>query len=235
MKEIDYSKKLTINNWSVSDRPREKYMEKGFQALTDAELIAILIRNGSPEESAVDLGIKLLKMNKNSLNALADMALQELMNVRGIGEAKAISIKAAFELGQRRRADRVASSKKITLATDIVELMQDKIANIVHEEFWVLFINQGSTILKIENFSRGGLTSSVVDPRLIIKKALEYNATGIFLCHNHPSGNMKPSREDLSITQKIGDAVRLFDITLVDHLILHKDKYYSFAAEGKLL
>lgn len=228
------SRKLKISDWSLNDRPREKCLEKGFHSLSDAELIAILIRNGSSDESAVDLGKRILSMNGNSLNALADMNLQELLRIYGIGTVKAITIKAAFELGQRRRSEKITVRKRIKFASDIVELMQDKIAAIPHEEFWVVFVNQSTKILGIENFGKGGLTSTTVDIRMIVKRALECNATGLLLCHNHPSGEVMPSAHDRLLTQQIKEALQLFTIKLLDHLILYHDIYYSFQAEGLL-
>jgi len=232
MKETDYNKKLNIRDWNVSDRPREKYLEKGFQSLTNAELLAILIRNGSEKESAVDLGIKLLRISNDDLDKLANMELEQLMAVHGIGQAKAISIKAAFELGQRRRASEVTVTKKIRFATDVVEFMQDKIAHLPHEEFWVLFLNQSSKILASENFGKGGLTSTVVDVRLLLKNALKHNATGIVLCHNHPSGDVNPSKQDITLTKQIEEAASYFDIRIIDHIIVHQDAFYSFTAES---
>lgn len=226
--------KLTIKKWGISERPREKYLYKGFQSLSDAELVAILIRSGSQDESAVDVGRRLLKMNDGSLNQLADMTIEELMTVPGIGEVKAITIKTVFELGQRRRSEKVTDKKKIKFATDIVELMQDKIAHIVHEEFWVIFLNQASKIQKVENFGKGGMTATTVDIRLIMKKALNYNATALLLCHNHPSGDVVPSEQDIRLTNQVRDAAMLFNIKLLDHLVLNKDNYFSFQAEGLL-
>lgn len=230
---IDYSAdKLAIKDWSISDRPREKYLAKGFHTLSDAELIAILIRTGSSDESAVDLGIRLLAMNKNDLNRLAEMSTKELMAINGIGKVKAITIKAAFELGQRRRAEIVSIKKKIKSATDVSELMQDKIAHLEHEEFWSIFLNQSNSILGVDNFSKGGITSTTVDIRLIIKKAIEYNATGLLLCHNHPSGKVNPSEQDLNLTRQLVNAAKMFNIRVLDHIILHKDLFYSFNSEG---
>lgn len=234
--KIDYSTdKLAIKDWSISDRPREKYLTKGFHTLSDAELIAILIRTGSTEESAVDIGIRLLALNKNDLNKVAEMPLKELMKISGIGKVKAITIKTAFELGQRRRVEKVLVKKKIVSATDAVEVMQDKIVNLRHEEFWAIFLNQNATIISINNFGKGGITSTTVDVRLIIQKALEINATGIILCHNHPSGELRPSDQDIVLTRQIVEATKLFNIKIIDHIILHNDHFYSFISEGMSL
>jgi DNA repair protein RadC len=226
--------KLTTKNWDISDRPREKYIEKGFQSLSDAEIIAILIRSGSAQESAVAVGRNLLAQYQNNLNNIADLSVQDLMKINGIGEVKAITIKAAFELGNRRRAEKITHLKKIQSPLDVVELMQDKIAHLKHEEFWVIFLNQNSKILAIENLGKGGITSTSVDVRLIVKKAILCNATALMICHNHPSGEVKPSPDDQRLTMQIQQATEYLNIKLLDHLILHKDSFYSFHEEGKL-
>lgn len=234
MSKIYPNTKLPINKWSESNRPREKYIEKGFPALSDAELLAILLRSGNRTESAVDVGIRLLTINDDNLNKLAEMSVNELTAINGIGEVKAITIKAAFELGQRRRSASVLCQRKIKFVSDLVDLMQDKIAEIDYEEFWVVFLNQGSVILGVENFGKGGISSTSVDIRLIMKKAIEYSATGLLLCHNHPSGEVKPSQQDINLTHQIKNAAQYFNISLLDHLILHKNNYYSFHSEGVL-
>ena len=226
------SNKLTIKNWDISDRPREKYIEKGFHSLSDAEIVAILIRSGTLRESAVEVSRNLLAQHQNNLNSIADLSIQELMKIDGIGKVKAITVKAAFELGNRRRVEKVVEQKKIHSPLDIVELMQDKITHLKHEEFWAIFLNQNSKILNIDNFGKGGLTSTSVDVRLIIKKAITYNATAIMVCHNHPSGEVKPSPEDFRLTEQIKQAAGYLNIKFLDHLILHKDSYYSFLNEG---
>ena len=225
--------KLTIKNWDLSDRPREKYIEKGFQSLSDAEIIAILIRSGTLRESAVEVSRNLLAQHQNNLNNIADLSIQDLMKIDGIGNVKAITIKAAFELGNRRRSEKIIHQKKIHSVLDIVELMQDKIAHLKHEEFWVIFLNQNSKILGIDNLGKGGLTTTSVDIRIMIQKAIACNATGIIVCHNHPSGEVKPSQQDCYLTAQIKQATEYFNIRFIDHLILHKDSYYSFEeAEG---
>ena len=228
------SPKLTIKNWNLSDRPREKYIEKGFRSLSDAEIIAILIRSGSARETAVAVSQNLLAQYDNNLNNIADLSVQDLMQFDGIGEVKAITIKAAFELGSRRRAEKITHLQKIQSPLDVVELMQDKIAHLKHEEFWAIFLNQNSRILAIDNLGKGGITSTSVDVRLIIKKAIACNATALMVCHNHPSGEVRPSPDDQRLTMQIQQATEYLNIKFLDHLILHKDSYYSFQNEGML-
>ena len=229
------SPRLTIPQWAASDRPREKYLANGGRFISDAELIAILLRNGSREESAVELAKRLLADNENSINKLADRTVDDLIQMNGIGKVKAITLHAAFELGRRRRAEDVEQAGKITCVEDIVSLMQSKLAEIGHEEFWVVYVNHANAILKVERVGSGGLTSTIVDVRNIIKTAVAVSATGLFLCHNHPSGSLKPSEPDITLTQKIRRAAEMFDIHLQDHIIIHKENAYSFYAEGLLL
>lgn len=226
--------RLTIPEWSVSDRPREKYIAQGSRYVSDAELVAILLRNGSREESAVELAKRILAANNNSINQLAEMPIADLQRVNGIGKVKAVTLHAAFELGRRRRAENVEQAGKITCPEDVVTLMQSRLAEQDHEEFWVVYVNQAAGILKVERVGSGGLTSTTVDVRLIIKAAVEVNATGMFLCHNHPSGSMNPSESDIALTQKIKNASGVFDIRVHDHIILHKETFFSFYAEGLL-
>ena len=234
-KDVHYNvPHLTIPEWSVSDRPREKYLAHGGRFVSDAELIAILLRNGSKDESAVELAKKILVANDNSINRLAEMPIADLQRMNGIGTVKAITLHAAFELGRRRRAEGVEQAAKITSLDDVIALMQSKLAELDHEEFWVVYVNQANTILKVEQVGSGGLTSTTVDIRSIIKTAVAVSATGLFLCHNHPSGNLKPSEPDITMTQKVRKAAEMFDIRIRDHIILHKEDAYSFYAEGLL-
>lgn len=226
--------KLSITDWHLLERPREKFLQKGFAALSDAELLAILLRSGSREESAVDLARRLLGHSANSLNNLKLSSVNQLTNVCGIGEAKAISILAAFELGKRCRSEVVVLQKKLVTPADVVEIMQDKNAHLEHEEFWVIYVNNGSTVLAMDNIGRGGLTSTTVDIRLILKRALEINATGIFVCHNHPSGVIEPSTADVLLTNKLSEAAKLMFIQLLDHVIIYKDDFYSFHNHGQI-
>jgi DNA repair protein RadC len=226
------NQKLTIPRWDISDRPREKYITKGKNALSDAELIAILFRSGTAQESALDLSRRLLSICDNSLNKLAYLTIEDLVKIKGIGHAKAVSLHAAFELGRRRRSETIENRKKIKCTADIIELMQHQLADLKHEEFWVIFINQSSTIIKMENISKGGITSTTVDVRLIMKTALECFATGLILCHNHPSGEVQPSQADIQLTQRIKSAAELLNISLIDHVVMSNEKYYSFFSEG---
>ncbi len=228
------NKRLTIKEWSVQDRPREKYAKSGAVALSDAELIAILLRTGNESESAVELAKRLLSSSDNSLNTLSEKTLRELSEIKGIGQAKAISLLTAFELGRRVRSEIVELSPHIQNSMDVVNLMQAKIAYLNHEEFWVIYLNNANTILKTIQISKGGITSTEVDTRIVMQEAVILKATQIILCHNHPSGSVKPSKADFQLTEKIRKAAQIMDITLVDHVIIHREKYYSFAEEGRI-
>jgi len=226
--------KLTIPDWAIQDRPREKYLSSGFPALSDAELIAILLRSGTKSESAVDVARNLLSVCENNLNQLSEIQLNKLLKINGIGKVKAITLLVAFELGKRCRAAVIEQKRQIITPPDMVELMQTKNANLSTEEFWVAFVNQGSFLLGLENFGKGGLTSTSVDIRLILLRALELKATGLFLCHNHPSGDLTPSKYDLALTAQLKEAALLMSIQLLDHVIVCKENYYSFV-ENELL
>ena len=228
------NKRLTIKEWSVQDRPREKYAKNGAVALSNAELIAILLRTGNESESAVELAKRLLSSSDNSLNTLSGKTLRELSEIKGIGQAKAISLLTAFELGRRIRSEKVELSPHIQNSMDVVNLMQAKIAHLDHEEFWVIYLNNANYILKTVQISKGGISSTEVDTRIVMQEAVILKATQIILCHNHPSGSVKPSRADMTLTEKISKAAKIMDIALVDHIIIHREKYYSFAEEGRL-
>ncbi len=228
------SERLSIREWAAADRPREKYIANGSSSISDAELIAILLRSGTPEISALDLAKRILAGCDNSLNKLSEKNLDELMQINGIGQAKAITILAAFELGRRRRAEDVVQQKKITSSDDIVELMQSKIADIKHEEFWALYANNAAAILREKKIGQGGQNSTIVDVQAAIKTALDVHANRIFLCHNHPSGNLEPSNEDIKLTEQIVKAAKLFNIKIADHVIVSGNHGYSFLAEGLL-
>lgn len=228
------NRKLTIKEWSVQDRPREKYAKSGASVLSDAELIAILLRTGNAAESAVDLAKRLLVSSGNSLNNISDMSLRELSQIKGIGQAKAISLLSAFELGKRTRAEKVEVSLQIHNSHDVVNLMQDKIAYLEHEEFWAIYLNHANRILKTVQISKGGITGTEVDTRIVMQEAVLNKATQIILCHNHPSGSVRPSKADIQLTDKLRSAAELMDLLLVDHLIIHKERYYSFAEEGRI-
>lgn len=228
------NKRLTIKEWSVQDRPREKYAKSGAVALSDAELIAILLRTGNESESAVELAKRLLSSSNNSLNDLSEKTLYELSEIKGIGQAKAISLLTAFEIGRRVRSEKVELQPHIQNSMDVVNLMQAKIAYLNHEEFWVIYLNNANTILKTVQISKGGITSTEVDTRIVMQEAVILKATQIILCHNHPSGSVKPSRADMNLTEKISKAAKIMDIALIDHIIIHREKYYSFVEEGRI-
>jgi DNA repair protein RadC len=223
---------FSIKHWAEDDKPREKLMLKGKQALSDAELIAILIGSGSRNESAVDLSKRILKSVYNNLNALGKLSLKQLMEFKGIGEAKAISIAAAMELGRRRREEETVELKKITSSKAVFEIMQPIIGELPHEEFWVLYLNNSNKVIYKAQLSKGGITGTVVDVRLIFKTALEQNATSIILSHNHPSGKLQASDADLQITKKLKTAGEQLDIKVLDHIIVTENGYLSFQDEG---
>lgn len=227
-------KKLTIKSWALDDRPREKLLLKGKNVLSDAELIAILIGSGNRHESAVDLSKRILQSVDNNINALAKLSVAELMKFNGIGEAKAISIVTALELGKRRQLENAKSKAKITSSKDVFDLMQPLLGDLQHEEFWVLYLNNANTVLDKQQISKGGLTATLVDVRLLYKRALELAAVGIIVCHNHPSGKIIPSNSDKQLTQKIKQAGFTLDITLLDHVIITEKMYFSFADDGIL-
>ena len=221
-----------IRNWSEDDKPREKLMLKGKSALSDAELIAILIGSGSRNESAVDLSKRILSSVANNLNALGKLSMAQLMNFKGIGEAKAISIMAAMELGRRRRAEEAVELTKITSSKSVFEIMQPIIGELPHEEFWILYLNNSNKVISKAQLSVGGITGTLVDVRLVFKMALEKGATALILCHNHPSGTLIPSDADKQITKKLKVAGDSLEIKVLDHLIVTETKYYSFVDEG---
>ena len=225
---------LPITNWSEKDRPREKMLAKGTSVMTDAELIAILIGSGSRNESAVALSQKILASAKNNLNVLGKMSIQDLMVFKGIGEAKAISISAAMELGRRRRAEDALVKKKITSSHSVFELLQPILGELEHEEFWIVYLNNSNKVLQKAQLSKGGITGTLVDVRLAFKNALQLGAVAIILAHNHPSGTLKPSQADKNLTQKLKVAGESLDIKVLDHLIITQKDYYSFADENIL-
>ena len=231
----NYSQKITIKNWAEDDRPREKLMLKGKSALSDAELTAILIGSGNTEESAVELSKRILKSVNDNLIELSKLSINDLVkNFKGIGEAKAISIIAALELGKRRRSAEIIEKKKINSSNDAFELMHSMVSDCFYEEFWIIMLNKANKVIKYKSISEGGLTATVADPKKIFKLALEKNATSLILCHNHPSGNLKPSEADIKITKQLKEAGLLLEISVIDHIIIGDDSYYSFADEGIL-
>ena len=221
-----------ITNWSEDDKPREKLMLKGKSALSDAELIAILIGSGSRSESAVDLSKRILASVDNNLNALGKLSISQLMTFKGIGEAKAISIIAALELGRRRRSEDAVELKKVTSSKVIFEIMQPIIGELPHEEFWIIYMNNSNKVISKSQLSKGGITGTLVDVRIVFKTALEMGATALILCHNHPSGTLVPSDADKQITRKLKLAGESLEIKVLDHLIVTEASYFSFADEG---
>lgn len=225
---------FSIKYWSEDDQPREKLMLKGKSALSDAELIAILIGSGSRNESAVELSKRILASVDNNLNTLGKQSLQQLMNFKGIGEAKAITIAAAMELGRRRRDEEGVDLKKITSSRAVFEIMQPIIGELPHEEFWILYLNNSNKVIYKAQLSKGGITGTIVDVRLVFKMALEHNATGIILVHNHPSGTLQASEPDKQITKQLKAAGQSLNINVLDHVIVTEKDYYSFADSGIL-
>jgi DNA repair protein RadC len=225
-------KKLSIKDWAVEDRPREKMLAKGIRSLSDAELIAILIGSGNMEESAVEVSRRILSSVNNNLNELGKKSIIDLQKFKGIGPAKAITIAAAMELGRRRKESDPDEKPKITTSADAANIFKPLLSDLSHEEFWVLFLNRNNLVIDKMMASQGGLTGTVIDVRLILKTALEKLACSLILCHNHPSGNISPSEADKEITKKIKEAGKHMDIPVLDHLIIANDAYFSFADEG---
>ncbi|MEI6821378.1 MAG: DNA repair protein RadC [Bacteroidota bacterium] len=230
-----YTNKISIKNWAEDDRPREKMQLKGKNSLSDAELIAILIGSGNRNESAVELSKRILGTVNDNLIELSKLSINDLVkNFKGIGEAKAISIIAALELGKRRRSSEIIIKEKISTSKDSFELLHALVSDSQYEEFWIVLLNKAHKIIKTLNISEGGIAGTVADPKKIYKIALENNACSIILCHNHPSGNIKPSDNDIRLTKKLKDAGAMLDIQVIDHIIIGDDTYYSFADEGIL-
>lgn len=224
----------SIKEWAEDDRPREKLLRKSATALSDSELLAILLINGYKNKTAVDLAREVLQLSKNNLNELGKLSVKEMMRVKGVGEAKAILIAAAFELGKRRHAANYLEKYVIRESKDIAQYLQVLLKDYKKEVFAVVFLNRANKINHFEIMSEGGITGTVADPRVILRKALEENAVSIILCHNHPSGNLKPSRADEDLTTKIREAARYLDIKVMDHVIVSEEGYFSFADEGMM-
>ncbi|MBN1986206.1 MAG: DNA repair protein RadC [Prolixibacteraceae bacterium] len=227
-------RKLNIKEWAVEDRPREKMLAKGPRFLSDAELIAILIGSGNLDETAVELSRRILTSVGNNLADLGRKGVDYLKTFNGIGEAKAVSIVAALELGKRRKEAEVFIKKKITGSKDAAEYFQPLLGDLNHEEFWILLLDRGNKIIDSFMVSQGGISGTVIDVRLILKSAIEKFASALILCHNHPSGTMQASDADLKITQKIKNAANLMDISVLDHIIIGQNSYLSLADEGIL-
>ncbi len=225
-------KKLSIKEWAVEDRPREKMLTKGVRSLSEAELLAILISSGNLEESAVELSRRILASVNNNLNELGKKSINDLRKFKGIGEVKAITIMAALELGRRRKESDPDEKIKVTTSLDTAAVFKPLLSDLPHEEFWVLLLNRNNLIIDKIMVSQGGISGTIIDVRIIMKMALDKLASSIILCHNHPSGNLIPSEADKEITKKIKEAGKFMDIPVLDHLIIGNDAYFSFADEG---
>ncbi|HSZ25726.1 MAG TPA: DNA repair protein RadC [Cytophagaceae bacterium] len=226
---------LSIKRWAEEDRPREKLILKGKAVLSEAELIAILIGSGNMEMSAVELSRMLLKEVNNDLSELAKLSVQELKKFKGIGEAKAVSIISALELGKRRRMLDLPKKEMIASSKDIYDMMKPFLLDLMHEEFWVILLNRANGVIKKSSISIGGVSGTIADPKLVFKAALENLASAVILVHNHPSGNTNPSEADVKLTKKMVEAGKLLDIAVLDHLIFTDSSYFSFADEGRLV
>jgi len=229
---IDEARPLNIKSWSPEDRPREKLLLKGTAALSHAELIAILIGSGTTTLSAVEVAKKILQAVENNLHELAKLSVNDLMKVKGIGEAKAVTIVAALELGRRRKDIDSQEKPRITGSKDAFELLKGDLMDLPHEEFWVILLNRANRMMKKKKVSEGGVSGTVADPKIIFKFALEELASGVIVVHNHPSGNLAASQSDIDLTKKLKEAGKFLEVQLLDHLIIAGQKYYSFADEG---
>ncbi len=223
---------LQIKRWAEEDRPREKLLLKGKMALSDAELVAILIGSGTVSLSAVELAKQILQKVNYDLHALAKLSVKDLQKFKGIGEAKAISIVSALELGRRRKASEPNKKQQITCAADVYALMQPHLMDLHHEEFWLIILNTANVVIKKEQLSSGGISGTIADPKMIFQKALEEKGSGIILVHNHPSGNLHPSQADLSLTEKLQAGGTYLDLPILDHVIFADHDYLSFKDEG---
>lgn len=230
MQENNYS----IKKWAKDDRPREKLLTLSASSLSNSELLAILIHHGTKDKTAIDLAKEIMRLGKDNLNELGKLTLKDLMRIKGIGEAKAVTIAAALELGRRREAGSYLEKPVISTSRDIANYLQSLLRDHGREIFAVAFLNQANKINHLEIISEGGITGTVADPRIILKKALEENAVSLILCHNHPSGSLKPSKADEELTRKIKEAAKYFDIRVLDHVIVSEAGYFSFADEGIL-
>ncbi|MBS2098234.1 RadC family protein [Carboxylicivirga linearis] len=226
---------LSIKEWALEDRPREKLLEKGLSSLSDAELLAIILGSGSSKQSAVDLAKEILKDCNNNLNDLGKKTVSDLKgSYHGVGDAKAINVVACLELGRRRKLQDPRQRIKITQSKDVYDIFQPVLGDLPHEEFWVLLLNRSNKVITRYKISQGGIAGTVIDVRLILKSAIDNLASSIILCHNHPSGNIQPSDMDRQITQKMKEAGKIMDIPVLDHVIITESAYYSFADEGEM-
>ncbi len=226
--------KHTIKQWAKDDRPREKFLQIGAESLSNSELLAILIHNGTPKKSAVDLAKDILKLGNDNLNELGTLSIKQLTQVKGIGEAKAITIAAALELGRRRQAGSLPDKMVLTNSKSVALFLRERLKDLCREVFVVIYLNRANKVISFETISEGGISGTIADPRIILKTALEKNAVGLILSHNHPSGNLNPSKADEHLTQKIKQAATLLDIVVMDHIIVSSEGYYSFADNGLL-
>jgi DNA repair protein RadC len=222
----------SIKNWAPEDRPREKLLMKGKSALSDAELIAILLGSGNFKESALDLAKRILKDVENDLIQLGSVSVERLMKYQGVGKAKAVSIAAAIDLGRRYRESAVKRTNSIQSSKDVFEYMQSVIGALPHEEFWAIYLNVKNQIITRVQIGEGGTTQTIVDPKKVFRLALDHNAVNVIVCHNHPSGGIVPSNSDISLTHKLRQGAQILDLNLLDHIIVGTDKYFSFADEG---
>lgn len=232
---MNTTSKLSIKDWAEEDRPREKILLKGISALSDAELLAIIIGSGNTEETAVELAQRILHSADNNLNSLGKLSVNQLISgFKGIGEAKAITIVSALELGKRRKFAETINKEQIICSRDIFESFHPIMYDLEYEEFWILLLNRRNQIIDKVKISQGGVSETIVDNKLILKEALNRLASAIVLCHNHPSGNKRPGRNDDILTQRIKEACQLLNIDLLDHIVVCNNDYYSYADEGKL-
>lgn len=225
---------MPIKHLAEDDRPREKFLQKGKSSVSDSELLAIIMGSGNKDETAVELARKILASVDHNWNQLSLLAVKDLMKFKGIGEVKAISIAAALEIGRRKASQEVSKKIVISNSNDAYQVFKNQLSDLRSEEFWAIFLNQSNKVIHISKLTQGGITQSVVDVRILFKTALDHYSTGIIIAHNHPSGSLKPSREDMNITQKIHEAGKLLNVQLLDHLIITQSSYFSFSDEGLL-
>jgi DNA repair protein RadC len=225
-------KQVSIKNWAVEDRPREKLMQRGIEALTDTELLAILLATGTRDKSALDLARDILTTT-GGLARLARIQINELTRIKGIGKAKAISIQVAFEMGRRKQRDHV-SNQRFSNSREVAQYISPKLVDLNHEVFYAIFLNRNNEVIAEKEVFSGGVSATIIDPRIIFREAINYLASGIIFAHNHPSGNLKPSQADIEITHKLKKGGKVFDINVLDHLIISNRGYYSFADEGNM-
>ncbi len=224
----------TIKSWAEDDRPREKLIAQGQRALSDAELVAIIINSGSRDETAVELARRILMASNNNLNELSRLSVNDFKKFKGMGPAKAVSLVAALELGRRKKGEEAPKVTKIESSKDIFNIMHPLLGDLRHEEFWIIYLNRANKVIRHEQLSSGGIAGTIVDNKIILKNAIDLMASAVVLCHNHPSGNLKPSTADLEITKKMVQAGKILDISVLDHVIIAGNGYYSFADEGAL-